>query len=120
METGTTPSSHGGNCQRYYCASPNGRRRPRAREPSATGVGNLRTTGFDEHGDRVPDFEAVREPPGEDPPREVVDHGMKVRPGSVEEAHDRGIDVPDQVWLRGPNPDLGSIRMDPQPRTAPS
>src|SRR5262245_14721712 len=91
---------------------------------SASSVGGAfsseRTSGLDQHSYGVPDLEAVREPPGEDLPREVVDHGVKVHPGSVEEAHDRGIDVPDQVRLRGSNPDLGSIRMDPQARTAPS
>ena len=66
------------------------------------------------------DLESVRQPPGEYPPREVIDHGVEVGARSVEETNDRGIDVPDLIGLRGPDPDLRAVGMHSESRPAPA
>src|SRR3990172_5992232 len=52
-------------------------------------------------------FEAVADGPGQDLPGGVVDDGVEVGPGPVEEAHDGGIDMPDLVGPRGSNAEGG-------------
>src|SRR5713226_4659 len=63
-------------------------------------------TGVEQHGDAVDGCECVGDSPRQDASREVVDHGMEIGAGPVEQADDGGVDVPHLVGSRRAKPDL--------------
>jgi hypothetical protein len=75
---------------------------------------------FLQHAHTVARRERVGNAPGQDAPREIVDHGMEIGPGPVEQADHRGIDVPHLVRASGAKPDLGFCRMHAKPGPTPA
>ena len=75
------------------------------------GVGDL-MGGVGEYRERVCRLESVGNRPGENHPREMVDHSMKAGTSSVQEPNHRGIDVAVLIWLRRSNADLRLCRMN--------
>ncbi len=76
-------------------------------------------TGLDEHVVRAAGFQPVVQAPREDLARVVVDHGVQVEPGAVEQTDDRAVDVPVLVRTFGADVDLRLRRIAPLPRPAP-
>ena len=58
--------------------------------------------------------------PGKDPPTEVVDDGVQVGASAVEQPDDRGVDVPNWVWLLRTNALFGLGRIDSPPWAEPA
>ena len=58
--------------------------------------------------------------PGEDPPREVVDHRSQVDATAVEQADQRGVDVPDFVNARSADAHFGLGGMEAMSRPSPA
>ena len=63
---------------------------------------------------------SVRDPPRQDPSREVVDHRVQVGAGPVEQADDGGVDVPHLVGSRRSKAHLRLPRVHAEPGTAPA
>ena len=57
----------------------------------------------------------VSDPPCQDPPRKVVDHGVQVGAGPVEQANDGGVDVSQLVGSRRAKAHLGLRRVHAEP-----
>jgi len=76
--------------------------------------------GVDEDREGVGDIEAVRHPEREDAAAEVVDDGVDVGLGAVEQPDHGGIDVPGFLGPRCPQADLGLARMNTLARSPPS
>ena len=84
-------------------------------------AGFLRPTArLEKHGDRASNVEVIGELPGEDPPREVVDDGVEVRPRPVQQSDHGRVDVPDLVRPRGADPHRRTFRMNAETGTPPS
>ena len=62
--------------------------------------------------DRAGRIELVRQPPGQNATREVVDDGVQESLAAVEQPDDGRINVPCLVWLSRTETDLGLGRMD--------
>jgi hypothetical protein len=73
-----------------------------------------------EHVVRVHRIEAPRDRPREDSPGEVVDHGVNVRLGAVEQLEDRDVNVPGLVRSTGAKSDLRLGRIQTQTRATPA
>jgi hypothetical protein len=58
--------------------------------------------------------------PSQDASREVVDHGVHIGACPVQQADDRGVDVPHLVRCRRAQPHLRLGRMHPEPRASPA
>ena len=82
-------------------------------------VGELACTGLDEQFRGDARVEPLAYAPGEDAPREVVNHSMEECLGAVEQADDRGVDVPDRVGPLGARAVAGPAGMEPESRPAP-
>jgi hypothetical protein len=81
---------------------------------STTGVVSERVTArirLERHGHAAARREPVDDPPRQDPSGEIVDHGMEIRAGPVEQTDDGGVDMPHLVRARRPKPNLGFGRM---------
>lgn len=77
-------------------------------------------SGLDEDGDGVAGIKTIRKPPGEDSPGEVVDDGVEVAAGSVEELDHSGVDVPYLIRPQRTDADLGLRGVKPKPWPTPS
>ena len=64
--------------------------------------------------------EALRHRPRKDLPRAIIQHRMEIDFRSVEQLDERGIDVPDFVWLRSSNTDGGLGRVEALPWASPT
>ena len=64
-------------------------------------------------------IEGGRDLPSQDAAREVVDHRVQIGAASIEQPDQRGVDVPDLIGARGPNPDLRLGRMNALPGPSP-
>src|SRR5712691_11419325 len=62
----------------------------------------------------------ISDPPGQDPPREVVDHRVQVGASPVEQADDGGVDVPHLVGSGRSKADLRLGRVHAEPGAAPA
>ena len=76
--------------------------------------------GLDEYLASHRGIEASTDGPGEDLPREVVNDGVDVRLGAVEQLEDRDVDVPDLIGARGTNADGGFCGVNAKTRPAPT
>ena len=64
--------------------------------------------------------QTIRDPPRQDPSREIVDHRVQVGASPVEEANDGRVDVPHLVGSGRPKAHLRFRRVHPEPRTTPA
>jgi hypothetical protein len=76
--------------------------------------------GFDEYPAGRSGIETRADGPGQDLSREIVDDGVDVRLGAVEQLYDRDVDVPKFVGASGANADGGLDRVDAKARAAPA
>src|SRR5919198_3143068 len=64
-------------------------------------------TCVEQHGYAVPGRERLGDAPRQDPSREIVDHGVQIGAGPIQQANDGRVDVPHLVGSSGSKPDLG-------------
>src|SRR4029079_956194 len=77
-------------------------------------------TGLEQDGHSIGRSKRVRYAPRENSRREVVDHGVQIRPGAVKQADDRRVDMPHLVRPCRAKPDLRLCRMRAEPRPSPA
>ena len=91
------------------------------RQHDRCGFGGRRTSArFDQHGHTVHRRKRLRDPPCQDASREVVDNGMQIRAGSVEQTDDGRINVPHLVGAGRAEAHLRLRRVHAEPGPTPA